>query len=98
MSKTVRAKFTCDTITQTMGGRYRNVQGKQEWTPEPVFSIEMSPVYSEDEGSENKQFWEATPSGKLELQCVLKESVAHLEVGKEYYLDISPAEPAASEA
>lgn len=40
---------------------------------------------------ENKAFWEATPAGKLELSVVNFSAVEGLEVGKEYYIDITPA-------
>ncbi len=91
--KRIRAKFQCNTITQTMGGRHREIQGEQKYVPEPVYTIEMAPVYESDAGknAENKKFWDASPSGKLELQCVLKEVIEHFEVGKYYYLDIVEA-------
>lgn len=90
--KRTRAKFVCNVITRTMGGRYREEQGEQVWVPEPVITVEMTPVAADDDNPENKEFWDATPSGKLELQCVHEEAVKHLEVGKEYYLDIVPAD------
>lgn len=48
----------------------------------------MTPVIS---GSpENEAFFDATPGG--EFWATMKESVAEsLELGKEYYIDISPA-------
>jgi len=51
--------------------------------------FEFHPVYSDDENSENKKFWEATPSGKLEFQCLNPD--VKFEAGKEYYIDISEA-------
>lgn len=43
-------------------------------------------------GSEdNKKFFEATPSGQLVFQTVVAEAADRFEVGKEYYLDIIPA-------
>jgi len=92
MSKTIRCKMTLNSITRQMGGRYRDVQGEQKWTPEPVTSLEFAPVFSDDPRSENKRFWDATPSGKLEFQCVHREAVEHFEVGQEYYVDISLAQ------
>lgn len=92
MSRVTRCKFTCNEITQTMGGRYRDVQGEKTWTPEPVYTIKMAPVYHNgDPEHENSKFWEASPAGSFEIQCVNKEAVEHLEVGGEYYLDITPA-------
>ncbi len=37
---------------------------------------------------ENEQFFSATPGGSLSLSVVRQQ---HFEVGKEYYLDITPA-------
>lgn len=90
-AKRVRAKFRCDEVNQHMGGRQKKEQGDLVWVPEKVITIKMSPVYSEEEGSENKKFWDATPSGSLELQSVFEDAVGHIEVGKEYYLDIVAA-------
>lgn len=38
---------------------------------------------------ENKNFWEYTPSGKLEMNCLNKD--VNFVPGKEYYLDIIEA-------
>jgi len=51
----------------------------------------MSPVYSSDPGTENKKFWDATPSGQLTFNTVNLGAVESLELGAEYYIDISPA-------
>ena len=40
---------------------------------------------------ENDQFFQATPSGLLTLSVTREQ---HFEEGKEYFLDITPAEPA----
>ena len=53
-------------------------------------SILMVPVYSGSE--ENKKFFESTPSGGIELGVVNPEAAKQLEEGKEYYIDITPAE------
>lgn len=53
--------------------------------------IEMAPVYSDDPGHPNKVFWEATPSGKIEMQINNLSAAQQFEVGKEYYVDFSPA-------
>lgn len=49
----------------------------------------FAPVYGGGEGnnkSENKLFWQATPSGKLELQMVNPEAWSKFTMGKAYYL------------
>lgn len=41
---------------------------------------------------ENEEYWEWTPSGSFEMQTINKVVADQLEVGKEYYIDISPAD------
>jgi hypothetical protein len=53
-------------------------------------TVEMTAVV---EGSEeNRSFFSATPNGQLTLHIVREETASHFEVGKEYYLDLTPAE------
>ena len=52
----------------------------------------MQPVYSTDPQHENKAFWEATPSGSIELNINNPEAVKEYELGKEYYVDFTLAE------
>jgi len=56
-----------------------------------VSSVEVGlyPQYSNDPNSENKAFWDATPSGKLELTLTKPEAVGMFESDKDYYIDIS---------
>jgi hypothetical protein len=56
---------------------------------EGPFTAAFEPVTS---GSpENDQFFQYTPTGLLTLSVTRQQ---HFEVGKEDYLDITPAEPA----
>ena len=41
---------------------------------------------------ENKQFFKFTPGGLLQFYTVNAQAAAQFELGKEYYLDITPAE------
>jgi hypothetical protein len=41
---------------------------------------------------ENEKFYQYTPGGELRLEVVNKETATKFEPGKEYYIDISPAE------
>ncbi len=70
----VRSKFTCSETKDHGNGMH---------------SASFSPVYSSEEGSENKKFWDATPSGKLEMSYTTGQ---HFIAGKTYYLDISEVE------
>lgn len=87
-----RAKFKCDRIIRHEGGSYKDVQGENKWVPHEEHTIEMSPVYhNNDPEHENTKFWEATPSGSFSLGCVNPEAVKMFKPGQEYYIDITPA-------
>ena len=75
---TVRAKFVVSAKEQS----FVNVNEIQT-------TIKMRPVYG---GSpENEKFFKYTPGGHVEL-AVLPVAVAdQFELGKEYYLDFTPA-------
>lgn len=76
---TVRAKFKLNSYTTEL-------HGEQEKR-----TLNFTPVYSDEPGSENKIFWEYTPSGSLQLGTVNQEAWEQFEIGKEYYLDFTPA-------
>jgi len=76
----VRAKFYVESKTEVNG------------TPNHGFQIAMRPVISGSD--ENKQFFQYTPGGKLELSTINASAAEQLEVGKEYYLDFTLAEKA----
>ena len=56
--------------------------------------VAMSPVYSGSD--ENKQFWDATPCGEIRMTIKNEAAAKHFEPNKEYYIDFTPAEPAAA--
>lgn len=58
---------------------------------ENFFSLEFSAVYKSGEDTENTKYWKYTPSGSFKVSTVNAAAVEGLEVGREYYLDISPA-------
>jgi len=71
----VRAKFYCHSMTKTTS------------SPEPfIYNYRFSAVTSGSD--ENKKFWKWTPSGMIELSSIRDDI---FEVGKEYYLDFTPA-------
>jgi len=78
----VRAKFRCTEETTFLGYAFKD--GKM--TASILYRYKFSPVAADS--PENAKFYEATPSGTLEL-ATLKEKM--FEVGKEYYLDITPS-------
>lgn len=79
MSAPVRAKFKVQDITHHLYG------------DKLMYTIHMTPVYSQKEGSENKTFWDATPSGDLKLGTINAAAAVHFVVGGEYYLDFTRA-------
>lgn len=52
-------------------------------------NVSMSPVFGGSE--ENKRFFNATPSGSIQLGVINAEAAQQFEVGKEYYVDFTPA-------
>jgi hypothetical protein len=74
----VRAKFRVDTITESCWNKNAR-------------TIKMSAVY--DDGiEENKRFFDATPSGTLEMLVNNPSTIEQLELGKTFYIDFTPAE------
>jgi hypothetical protein len=45
-----------------------------------------------DGGPEDHEFWKWTPAGELRLSTINPAAWEQLEVGKAYYIDITPAE------
>lgn len=89
MQPTVRAKFVCYNVKKSESA-YRD--SRDQYVKSEARSFSFRPVYSDDPNSENKKFWEATPGGRLELECVNQEVWDKFEVGKEYYLDFTPVD------
>ena len=75
----VRAKFRVDSIERQI-----MYNGSERHT------VKMAPVSGND-SAENKKFWEATPSGKLEIGCAKAETASLFQLGGEYYVDFTPA-------
>jgi hypothetical protein len=75
----VRAKFWCVAIKKTKMGQDGDIGSV----------IELSAVYSGSD--ENKKFFKWTPSAKIELGTVNEEAAKAFEIGKEYYVDFTPA-------
>lgn len=75
---TVRAKFVVNEIAE-----YEGTKGQK--------TIKLRAVYG-DNSPENKAFWNATPSGKVELNVINQTAAAQFEIGKEYYLDFTLVE------
>lgn len=89
----VRAKFKVDKIERSLTLRPVDSAGSsQRYESVEMRTVVMSPVYgNNDPNHENTKFWQASPSGKLELGCVNLAASEQFELGKEYYLDFTPA-------
>lgn len=95
----VRAKFRLNSFTTEMhsaakrdeNGNYIKEDGKYVYEQVEKRTLNFTPVYSDVPGSENKAFWDASPSGSIQLGVVNQEAWKHFELGKEYYLDFTPA-------
>lgn len=86
MSVSVRAKFKVVSMEF-----YEYPAGSAKVKLCPV-SSSKTPAGEWVPNLENKAFWEATPSGELWMHINNPEGVKRFEVGKEYYLDFTPAE------
>ena len=78
--ETIIAKYLCTSVTKS-----KHWDGRGRF----LFTAKMSPVMSGSE--ENKKFFEATPSGSFEIGMFKDDA---FEPGKEYFLNITKAEPA----
>jgi hypothetical protein len=74
----VRCKFKCHEVTKRVG-----------WGGNPFVYAAKLTVVTDQTSEENKAFFAATPSGSLEVGTV-KQDV--FEVGREYYVDLTPVE------
>ena len=74
----VRCKYRCYEVTK-----------KAHWDKAKgfLYTAKFSAVM--DDSPENKRFFEATPCGSFEVGTYKQD---WFEVGKEYYIDLTPAE------
>jgi hypothetical protein len=87
----VRAKFKVNKLSQPETTKLIRVDGKDECIPEILRTVELVPVYDPDPESENGKFFAYTPAGKIELGTIHGEAAEQFELGKEYYVDFTPA-------
>ena len=80
----VRAKFY---VSKTEQSKYGYAPDQKVMT-----TVTLSAVYSSEEGSENKKFWDATPSGSIVLGTINPEAAEQFELGAEYYIDFTKVE------
>jgi len=89
----VRCKMRLNTITTWLGQKaLYDAAGKHAgYEKQMLYDAAFSAVYSENKDDENAAFWQATPSGKLEVAMIIQMPWT---LGAEYYIDVSPALPA----
>lgn len=76
----VRAKFVVQSITTP-----------KAWNgPELMGTVKLVPVTSGSE--ENKKFYEATPSGSIELGTINQVALAQFNIGDAFYVDFTLAD------
>lgn len=87
----VRAKFRCTEIQRVA----RAVpDGQGGWTNGEAQAITLQPVYGQgDPNHENTKFYEATPSGHIQLAMVNLAAAQAFELNREFYVDFTPAPP-----
>lgn len=78
---TVRAKFTVESKLITNHGA--------PGTPMPLTTVKLKPVMANS--AENKEFWKWSPNGVIELATLNPAAADALELGREYYIDFTPA-------
>lgn len=54
-----------------------------------TFDVHFVPVTNGND--ENKRYWRWTPGGELSIRTVNERAAFAFEVGKDYYLDFTPA-------
>jgi len=81
----VRAKFVVTKIEITASGQ----EGE-------LGTVHLSPVVSGSK--ENEQFYKYTPCGGMTLGTVNPAALNCFKVGKEYFIDFTPADQGAAEA
>jgi hypothetical protein len=86
-NRMVRAKFVCNSY-ETQLASSRNEKG--ESVKEELRTINLSAVY--DGSPENKEFFRWTPNGQIKIGVLNQKAWAQFELGKEYYVDFTPAE------
>jgi len=93
----VRAKFTYVGYEASLQAEFneKKPDGSVDYnkpTPVELRSLRFNPVYGNgDPNHENTKFWKASPSGEIRLGTVNPAAWSAFEMGKEYYIDFTPA-------
>ena len=78
-----------DIICKIYCSGYRVAQG---WGQFPrVRTVDFG--FVANNSPENKKFWEATPSGQIQIGVANEGAMEHFDVGEEYYMVITKTKP-----
>lgn len=91
----VVAKFRVTKIELSSYDRPRYNEQKQYVGSDKIEmrTIILAPVYSDDPSSENKKFWDASPSGEIRLGTVNPAAWAGFDLDGEYLITFEKAAP-----
>lgn len=84
----IRAKFRCEAVTGHAGTRVKKDGSGYEGCKHAEV-VKLAPVFAVD--GPNKAWSEATPSGVVEMTITNFEAMGKFEVGKDYFIDFTPA-------
>lgn len=76
----VKAKFICNNIN------------KSKFSKQDIGSTRVTLVPVTSGSDENKEFWQYTPCGSLEMTIKNEAAEKYFELGEEYYLTFEKAE------
>lgn len=80
----VRAKFKVNSYeTSLQGSSTEQIECR---------TVKLTAVY--DNSPENKEFFKWTPNGQISIGLLAPKAWQRFELGKEYYVDFTPAEVA----
>jgi hypothetical protein len=88
----VKAKFVVRRFESEMMMKQNSESGVYENVE--VRTVVLAPVYSNDPDSENKKFWDFTPSGEIKLGTVNPAAWQYFALGDEHYVTFEKAEKA----
>lgn len=89
----VVAKFKLVRYETSMGSKRIVEEGKPDAYKEvEQRTLIFQPVYSDKPGTENKKFWDATPTGEIRLGVVNQEAWKYFELNKPYLVTFENAE------
>lgn len=81
----IRCKFVCSEVARTQAGGVND-----DGTPATAERVKLHAVYDSKESNKAWSRW--TPSGNFEVLITNPAAHGQFEPGKEYYLDVVPAE------